>query len=101
METSSLFWLAPISSVVALAFAWFFYRQMKKQIEGTPIMEKIAKHVRQGAMSYLKQQYKVVGIVFLILCAIFSVMAYGFGVQNTWVPIAFLTGGFSRGYQAS
>ncbi len=97
METSLLFWLAPISSVVALVFAWFFYRQMKKQSEGTPIMEKIAKHVRQGAMSYLKQQYKVVGIVFLILCVIFSVMAYGFGVQNTWVPIAFLTGGFFSG----
>lgn len=98
METSSLlFWLAPISSVVALVFAWVFYRQMKKQSEGTPLMEKIAKYVRQGAMSYLKQQYKVVGIVFLILCVIFSVMAYGFGVQNTWVPIAFLTGGFFSG----
>ncbi|MBR6640299.1 MAG: sodium-translocating pyrophosphatase, partial [Muribaculaceae bacterium] len=97
METSSLFWLAPISSVVALAFAWFFYRQMKKQSEGTPIMEKIAKHVRQGAMSYLKQQYKVVGIVFLFLVILFAIMAYGFGVQNSWVPIAFLTGGFFSG----
>ena len=94
---ASLFWLAPVSSVVALAFAWFFYRQMKKQSEGTPVMEKIAKHVRQGAMSYLKQQYKVVGIVFLVLIILFSVMAYGFGVQNTWVPIAFLTGGFFSG----
>lgn len=97
METSSLFWLAPISSVVALAFARFFYRQMKKQSEGTPIMEKIAKHVRQGAMSYLKQQYKVVGIVFLFLVILFAIMAYGFGVQNSWVPIAFLTGGFFSG----
>lgn len=97
METSSLFWLAPISSVVALAFAWFFYRQMKKQSEGTPIMEKIAKHVRKGAMSYLKQQYKVVGIVFLFLVILFAIMAYGFGVQNSWVPIAFLTGGFFSG----
>lgn len=94
---ASLFWLAPVSSVVALAFAWFFYRQMKKQSEGTPVMEKIAKHVRQGAMSYLKQQYKVVGIVFLFLVILFSIMAYGFGVQNSWVPIAFLTGGFFSG----
>ena len=94
---ASLFWLAPVSSVVALAFAWFFYRQMKKQSEGTLVMEKIAKHVRQGAMSYLKQQYKVVGIVFLFLVILFSIMAYGFGVQNSWVPIAFLTGGFFSG----
>lgn len=96
METS-LFWLAPASSVVALVFAWIFYRQMKKQSEGTPTMQQIAKHVRQGAMSYLKQQYKVVGLVFLVLVILFAVMAYGFDVQNHWVPIAFLTGGFFSG----
>ncbi len=97
MESTTLFWLAPASSLIALAFAWFFFRQMKKQSEGTPTMQKIASHVRQGAMSYLKQQYKVVGLVFLALVILFSVMAYGFGVQNTWVPVAFLTGGFFSG----
>lgn len=94
---SLLFWLAPSASVIALTFAWVFYRQMKKQSEGTPTMQKIAQHVRQGAMSYLKQQYKVVGMVFLALVILFSVMAYGFGVQNQWVPVAFLTGGFFSG----
>lgn len=93
----NLFLLAPIASFVALFFAWHFYRQMKKQSEGTPTMAKIASHVRKGAMSYLKQQYKVVGIVFLVLVILFSIMAYGFGVQNPWVPIAFLTGGFFSG----
>lgn len=97
MESTTLFWLAPVSSLVALAFAGFFYRQMKKQSEGTPTMQKIAKHVRQGAMSYLKQQYKVVGLVFLALVILFSIMAYGFGVQNSWVPVAFLTGGLFSG----
>ncbi len=93
----NLFLLAPIASVVALIFAWYFYRQMKKQSEGTPTMVNIASHVRKGAMSYLKQQYKVVGIVFVVLVILFSIMAYGFGVQNPWVPIAFLTGGFFSG----
>lgn len=94
---SNLFFLAPIASIVALCFAYYFYHQMMKCSEGTPTMAKIAKHVRQGAMSYLKQQYKIVGIVFLILVVIFSIMAYGFDVQNEWVPIAFLTGGFFSG----
>lgn len=94
---SNLFLLAPLASVVALLFAWYFYRQMKKESEGTPTMAKIASHVRKGAMSYLKQQYKVVGIVFLVLVILFSIMAYGFGVQNQWVPVAFLTGGFFSG----
>ncbi|MDR0961831.1 MAG: sodium-translocating pyrophosphatase [Mediterranea sp.] len=93
---SLLFWLVPISSVLALCFAWYFYRQMMKESEGTPQMEKIAAAVRKGAMSYLKQQYKIVLRVFLVLVILFGVMAY-FGVQNSWVPVAFLTGGFFSG----
>ncbi len=92
-----LFWMVPVSSLLALLLAWFFYKQMMKESEGTAQMRKIASHVRQGAMSYLKQQYKVVGIVFIVLCLIFSVMAYGFNLQNSWVPVAFLTGGFFSG----
>ena len=60
-------------------------------------MIQIAEAVRQGAMSYLRQQYKIVGWVFAALVLLFSIMAYGFGVQNAWVPIAFLTGGFFSG----
>lgn len=92
-----LFWLVPAASLVALAFAWYFHRQMMRQSEGTPQMQKIAAAVRRGAMSYLRQQYKVVGWVFLGLVILFSIMAYGFGVQNPWVPVAFLTGGFFSG----
>ena len=92
-----LFWMIPASSLLALLLAWYFYRQMMGADEGTPVMQKIALHVRQGAMSYLKQQYKVVGIVFIVLCALFAVMAYGFNLQNAWVPVAFLTGGFFSG----
>ena len=92
-----LFWLVPVASLLALAFACYFYYQMKKVDEGTPRMSHIASAVRKGAMSYLKQQYKVVGLVFIVLVAFFSIMAFGFNVQNHWVPVAFLTGGFFSG----
>ena len=92
-----IFWIIPVASILALVFAWFFFRQMMKESEGTELMAKIARHVRKGTMSYLKQQYKVVASVFLTLVVLFSIMAYGFGVQNEWVPIAFLTGGFFSG----
>ncbi len=91
------FWLVPIASIVALCMAFLFFRSMMKADEGTPRMREIAGHVRRGAMAYLKQQYKVVLIVFIVLAVIFSIMAYGFGVQNPWVPFAFLTGGFFSG----
>lgn len=96
METY-LFWLIPIASVVALIFAGLFYRQMMRESEGTPEMQKIAAHVRRGATSYLKQQYKIVTLVFIGLVILFAIMAYGFNLQNHWVPVAFLTGGFFSG----
>lgn len=92
-----VFWLIPIASVCALGMAWYFFKSMMKEDEGTPRMIEIAEHVRQGAMAYLKQQYKVVLLVFIILAIIFAIMAYGFNAQNAWVPFAFLTGGFFSG----
>ena len=91
------FWLVPIASVVALGMAWYFFRSMMGADEGTPRMREIAGHVRRGAMAYLKQQYKVVTIVFVVLAIIFAVMAYVLHWQNPWVPFAFLTGGFFSG----
>ena len=92
-----VFWLIPIASVVALGMAWFFFRSMMKEDEGTDRMKEIAAHVRKGAMAYLKQQYKVVTIVFVVLAIVFAFMAYVLKVQNPWVPFAFLTGGLFSG----
>ena len=97
MIIPNVFWLVPIASIVALGMAFFFFRQMMGEDEGTPRMREIALYVRKGAMAYLKQQYKVVGIVFVVLCILFAFMAYGLHVQNPWVPFAFLTGGFFSG----
>lgn len=94
---NSLFWIAPASSVLALFFAWFFFKQMMRESEGTEKMESIASYVRKGAMAYLKQQYKVVGMFFIVIMVIFLILAYGFNVQNQWVPFAFITGGFFSG----
>ncbi|MDH8701801.1 K(+)-stimulated pyrophosphate-energized sodium pump [Dysgonomonadaceae bacterium PH5-43] len=91
-----IFWIVPVASLIALGFAFYFFKWMMKQDEGTDLMKKIAQHVRVGAMSYLKQQYKIVSIVFVVLMIVFGVMSY-FGLQNPWVPIAFVTGGFFSG----
>lgn len=96
MELKSLIYVVLAASVLALAMAYLFYRQMLKKDEGTDLMKKIAAHVRKGAMAYLKQQYKVVGIVFAVLALLFGLMALC-GLQNGWVWFAFLTGGFFSG----
>ncbi|MBI4833470.1 MAG: sodium-translocating pyrophosphatase [Planctomycetes bacterium] len=93
----TIWWVAPFGSLVALGFALMFYFWMKKQNPGEPEMVKIAGYVKKGAMAYLKQQYKVVAIVFVIISILLSIMAFGLGVQSVWVPFAFLTGGFFSG----
>ena len=94
---SNLFWLIPAASLLALGFAYWFFQRMVACDEGTPLMREIAQHVREGAMAYLKQQYKVVAIVFAIMTLVFVWLAYGLHLQNKWVPFAFLTGGLFSG----
>ncbi|HCV15021.1 MAG TPA: sodium-translocating pyrophosphatase [Rikenellaceae bacterium] len=97
MNTQTLFYFVPLAALTALGFAWYFFKQMMRESEGTDLMKEIASHVRSGAMAYLRQQYKVVLIVFIVLSLFFAVLAYGFEVQNPWVPFAFITGGFFSG----
>ena len=92
-----VWWIAPIGSLIALGFAYHFYRAVMKQDEGNETMREIAQSVREGAMAYLRQQYKVVGIVFVVLCLIFIFMAFVLDAQNKVIPFAFLTGGFFSG----
>ena len=95
---NDLFWIVPIASIIALLFAWNFFRQMMKESEGTDRMKQIAEYVRKGANAYIHQQYKIVFYVFMVLTGIFLLMAWVFNIQNRWVPFAFLTGGFFSGF---
>lgn len=84
------------SSLTALGFALSFYRQMKQADPGTARMVEIANHVTVGAKAYLKQQYFVVSIYFAVVFLLL-LWARHVGIQQYWVPIAFLTGGFWSG----
>ncbi|MBN1341711.1 MAG: sodium/proton-translocating pyrophosphatase, partial [Phycisphaerae bacterium] len=92
-----IWWIAPIGSVLALVFAWVFYKQVMAAGEGDPEMQEIAGYVREGAMAYLRQQYKVVSVFFVVVSALLALMAFGFHAQHWLVPFAFLTGGFFSG----
>ncbi|MFN2276292.1 MAG: sodium/proton-translocating pyrophosphatase, partial [Candidatus Promineifilaceae bacterium] len=88
-----LWWLGPIAAIIALGFAYYFYRQVMKENEGTERMIEIAEAVRDGAGAYLTRQYRVVAFVFIALFILFLIMSF-LGLQNPIVPFAFLTGGF-------
>jgi len=98
MNLIPLIWyLAPVGAILALIFAYIFFHQVKKQDPGTARMQEIAGHVREGAFAYLKQQYKGVGIFFVVAFCLFQYMAWGMGILHWLIPWAFLTGGFFSG----
>jgi K(+)-stimulated pyrophosphate-energized sodium pump len=92
--TEPVFWIAPIAAIVALIFAWRFYKEMQAEDEGNERMRTIGGHVRTGAMAYLRQQYKIMLLVFAVVAGIFAFLAYGLGIQNPWLPVTFVFGGF-------
>ncbi|RLC55485.1 MAG: sodium-translocating pyrophosphatase [Candidatus Cloacimonadota bacterium] len=93
----TIWYVAPIGAITALIFAYIFYLGVKKEDPGNETMQTIAKHVRDGAFAYLKQQYKGVGIFFLVAFIIFNIMAHVLHVLHWLIPWAFLTGGFFSG----
>ena len=89
-----VFWLAPFAAVLALYFAWRFFREIRRQDQGTETMREIGAHIHKGAMAYLRQQYKIMLVVFALIAGLFAYLAYGLGVQNPWLPATFVLGGF-------
>lgn len=90
-------YIAPFGSVLALIFAYLFYHEVKKNDPGNERMQEIASYIRDGAFAYLRQQYIGVSIFFLVAFVLFNIMAWGLNILNTWVPFAFITGGFFSG----
>ncbi len=93
----AIWWIAPIGSVIALIFAWKFYGGMMAADEGDQDMIEIAAYVRAGALAYLKQQYRIVAVFFVVVSILLAMMAFVFHVQHEIVFVAFLTGGFFSG----
>jgi K(+)-stimulated pyrophosphate-energized sodium pump len=92
-----MMWLTWVGSIVALAFALYQAISVLRKDPGTTAMQEISKAVQEGAMAYLKQQYSVVGLVFVAVFALLAVLAYVFHFISTFVPYAFITGGFFSG----
>ncbi len=92
----TLFWLAPLGAIVALITARAFAASVLRRSEGDEEMVRIARAVREGAMAYLKRQYRVVAVVFAVMVGLLGLSAW-LGLQPALsmlgVPIAGLLSG--------
>jgi K(+)-stimulated pyrophosphate-energized sodium pump len=91
-----LFYLVPAGSLLALFYALFLFAFVSRQEPGTEKMQEISAAVREGAMAYLKRQYKGVGIFFAVMFVLLTIISF-LGYLPKVVPFAFLTGGFFSG----
>ena len=92
----AFWWVAPIFSSTALLIAFVLYQKLLNESEGTEKMKEIAGYVKEGAMAYLAKQNRVILVVFSIVFLILVVLSY-LGIQNMFVPLIFLSGGFWSG----
>ncbi|QAT16287.1 proton-translocating pyrophosphatase [Candidatus Velamenicoccus archaeovorus] len=91
-----LLYLAPAGSLLALGFAGFLAWTVVRRDEGTPRMREIAQAVKVGAAAYLKRQYTIVAVFFVVVFVILNILVK-LGNLAPVVPFAFLTGGFFSG----
>jgi len=89
--------LVPIASLTALLTALFFYMWIQKQDAGNEQVRRIASYIREGAIAYLKQQYKTSGLFFIIIFILLLILSLGPKIVNIYVPFMFLTGAFFSG----
>ncbi|CAI8006445.1 Putative K(+)-stimulated pyrophosphate-energized sodium pump [Geodia barretti] len=89
-----MMWVTWIGSVAALGFALILALAVLRKEPGNERMKELSRAVQEGAIAYLKQQYKVVTIFFVVLFAILGVISWGLGLLSGFVPFAFITGGF-------
>jgi K(+)-stimulated pyrophosphate-energized sodium pump len=96
-SSRDLMWITWVGSIAALLFALYLAISVMRKDPGTSRMQEISKAVQEGAMAYLKQQYSVVGIVFVAVFLLLMLLSFGLGLISRFVPFAFITGGFFSG----
>ncbi len=98
----ALYYIIPASGVIGLLFAWSKARWVNAQDPGTEKMVEIAGYVRDGAMAFLKREYKVLAL-FVVAVALLLGAANYFGdstpeaYKNPLVALSFVLGAVCSG----
>ena len=85
------------AALIALLYVIVTARKVLKFDEGTDLMKKISKAVRDGASAFLRRQYAVVIVFFLVMFAVLEILTFFRVLDNPYIPFAFLTGGIYSG----
>ena len=80
-------YFAVIAAVIGLFVAFCLAAWIKKADEGTDRMKEIAGYIREGAMAFLKREYKTMVIVIVVLF-----LLIGFGLKSWTTAVLYVCG---------
>jgi K(+)-stimulated pyrophosphate-energized sodium pump len=104
----AVLWLSAAAALLALGVGFFLVRKVLAEDQGSPKMREIAKAIQEGALAYLKRQFKTIAVILVPLAAIVFVtstkilkpsgeVALSFGQAGLWRTVAFVLGCFASG----
>ncbi|PIR25908.1 MAG: sodium-translocating pyrophosphatase [Deltaproteobacteria bacterium CG11_big_fil_rev_8_21_14_0_20_42_23] len=94
MTGQTMMWFAILMSVVALLYAAFLAKQVSDKDPGTEKMIEVAAAIREGAMAFIKREYRIL-FIFVMAVAIILAVANTGALKLT--AVAFVIGAFCSG----
>ena len=97
MDTNTYLWIVLSAGVVALIFAFIKTNWIEKQDQGTDKMEQIGKSIAEGAMAFLRAEYRVLSFFVLIVALLLGFANAGRQDSSAFISLSFISGAVASG----
>ncbi len=97
MTSESILYMIPAFGVLALLYTVWKSSWINKQEEGTDKMKKIAGHIAEGAMAFLKAEYRVLAVFVICVAVLLGISGASAENSSPMVAVSFIIGAFCSG----
>ncbi len=87
-----LIFLVPLMGIIGLLYTFIQYKWVSKQEEGTDLMKQISQYIAEGAMAFLKAEWKILGYFVVIVALLLGFMSSTNPHSHWAISIAFILG---------
>jgi len=84
--------IVPIGGIVALLFATYLFFTVKKQSSGNEKMKELSGAIREGAMAFLKSEYKVLVVFVAVVAGLLFAASFVEETMHWGLSLAFVVG---------
>ncbi|GGH71898.1 K(+)-stimulated pyrophosphate-energized sodium pump [Filimonas zeae] len=91
----TLFYLVPVMGIVGLLYTFIKFKWVSRQEAGSDQMVQISRYIAEGAMAFLKAEWKVLSYFVVVVALLLGVMAQTNPASNWLISVAFVIGAVS------